>query len=480
MIFNLSVYSEGLEEDAILTDNLYSDVQESMSVEVVLEDTSNNETSDKDVDEFIDNHSASEDFWAETGNLLEGRADCKTIIANGDLYVIGGYGTNGYIYNIDKFNENTLSWETVTTLPKEIKGFSVVSVDDNIYIIGGYINNTYLNDVNIYNTSTNLWTTGIPMTERRDSAAAVYADSKIYIFGGRNARGMVNSYEYYDMLNNTWNKVTSGYDKSLIRIGAEGKYVNGYVCLSGGYNQECENMNISLYKASDLTDMTQIAYTNKEYISIAWGVDKALIFLEDSTKDSGYSSKELTIGEDTIDMQDVYINDYPITTKYAHNVIYNGYLYRFGGYNAYSKSYDTEMYKYSVLYGDFVSGDGQISSTITSGGNTITLNVEAGKKYYFMVNVNNLSTFEGHTFTIEYPEDSFVVTDACIFTDIRDTHTGTVPYSDIKITQIDNKGVSFISLEEVAGDQKVSETVNVIELSAASSGQRTITYRMTK
>lgn len=111
-------------------------------------------------------------------------------------------------------------------------------------------------------------------------------DNKIYVFGGRNANGIVNNYEYYDIYNNTWNKVTSGYDDTLIRVGAKAKYVNGYVCIYGGYNNLCENMGVNLYLSSDMSNVTDIVVHGKAHISIAWGTNKGLIFLADERSSS--------------------------------------------------------------------------------------------------------------------------------------------------------------------------------------------------
>lgn len=320
------------------------------------------------------------------------------------------------------------------------------------------------------------------MIERRDKAASLYVDNKIYVFGGRNAKGHVNSYEYYDIPNNTWNKVTSGYDESLIRIGARGKYVNGYVCISGGYNQKYENMGVNLYQASDMTNMRQMTYKGREHTSVAWGIDKALIFSSTTADASIYTVEEMVVNEDIPDTTAVKIADCPIAAKYPQNVIYNGHLYCIGGYSPTAKNYNTKVYKYSVDYGDFVTGDGQINSVVTADGNTITLNVEADKEYYFMVNVNNMSTFDGYTFTIEYPEDSFFIMDACAMTDSWETYTtsSNIEGTDIRITEKASNGLSFTCSETIPTGKRVSETVNVVCLKAKSSGQRTITYRMTK
>ncbi len=420
------------------------------------------------------------DNWSSVANMSEGRADFDTVVINGDLYIIGGLNSSGYTDTIERFNSDTNACETVTSIPDGAIGFSVLSVDDDIYIIGGYSNGSCLNDVRIYNTQTNLWRMGKPMLERRDKAASLYTDNKIYVFGGRNAKGIVNSYEYYDMSNETWNKVTSGYDESLIRIGAKGGYINGYVCIYGGLNKELQYMGVNLYLASDMTNMTQITYKGNEYVSIAWGKDKALVFTAKSTDASKYTVEEMSVSEDNNHARTVKIDEYPINAKYTNNVIYNGYLYCLGGYVSNIKTYKNDIYKYSVNFGNLEAGDGIIDSIVTADGNSITLNVETGKNYYLMVNVNNMRDFNGYAFTIEYPENSFYVIDACAMTERIDRNAGKVRDSDIYITENLSNGVSFTCSESIPTGKNISETVNIIYLRAESSGQRTITYRMIK
>lgn len=420
-----------------------------------------------------------EDGWSEAGVLSEGQADADMLIVNDGLYIVGGYGQSGGICTIKKYDDSTSDWNEITSIPDTINGFSVVSVGEDIYIIGGYANNVYMNNVQIYNTSTGEWRTGTSMIERREGAASLYTDNKIYVFGGRNAKGIVNDYEYYDIVSNTWNKVTSGYDDSLIRIGAKGKYVNGFVCISGGCNKDYEYMGVNLYSSSEMNNMIEITPKGNEYVSVAWGVDKALIFTAKTGNMSDGEILEMIAEDDNPRTVIANIGDYPIRVKCVQNVIYKGYLYCLGGYDTASKKYNDSIYKYSIYYGDFSTGDGTINSTVTADGNAITLNAEVDKDYCLMINANNMSTFDGYTFTIEYQEDAFEIIDGCALTKAFDIDTGSVEDTDIQITDTSH-GISFITSEIVPEGEKVSETVNAIRIRAKSSGQRTIKYRMTK
>lgn len=449
-----------------------------LETEIPIEDqTVNMDTLDM---EMVDTESAVTDSWSEENPLLTGRAKFYTLNINGDIYVVGGNDDSGYNNTIEKYNEVTDSWEVVTTIPIETYGFTAVEADTKIYIIGGYLDNVYLNNVQIYDTQTNEWLTSAPMLERREEAASLYVDNKIYVFGGRNVNGIVNNYEYYDISNNTWNKVTSGYDDTLIRVGAKAKYVNGYVCIYGGYNNLCESMGVNLYLSSDMSNVADIVGQGKAHISIAWGTNKGLIFLADEMS-SSYLIYEMFVENENPYIEQITDITVPCAMYYSEAAIHDGYLYFIGGYDNINKCYNSSVHKYSVYYGDYSIGDGQISDSVTADGNTITLNVDAGKEYMFMINVNNMTTFDGYTFTIDYPYDSFYLVDGCALTPERNTGAGiNIQGTDVRITESENDGMSFICTESIPSGKSVSETVNAVVLCANTSGQRTITFRMTK
>lgn len=427
----------------------------------------------------ISNDEILNDTWNNTVPLSTGKAKFNTAVINGTLYLIGGQDSAGCVNTIEKYNENTAAWETVTTIPVDTNGYSVTNSETKIYIIGGYSNNTYLNSVQVYDTSSNTWSTIASMIERREEAASLYADDKIYVFGGRNANGIVNSYEYYDLIEETWNKVTTGYAESIIRVGAKAKYIDGFVCVYGGMDKNYASMGVNVYSASNLNTSVASCAANKEHITIAWGADKGMIFSAPA-RSSTYTVNELVVENDSAYISTVNAITLPSNMLYVENVIFNGYLYCIGGYNSVSKTYGSDNYVYSVYYGDYALSNGDISSVVTSSGNTITLNVDTGKDYVFFFNVNNMSTFSGYTFNIDFPEDSFTLRDGCAITPDCDTNLRPINGTDITLTGKTSSGVSFICGEQISSGKKISKTVNAVILRAQSSGQRTISYSMTR
>lgn len=449
-------------------------------------DTGDDESVEIVGDEIIENNNAIEsmginadsetDYWTSMATMNSQRAGCELISINGVLYAIAGMGNNGYLTTIEKYNTLNNQWQMVTEIPNVTKGFGVVSNNSKIYIIGGYDNSNYLNVVQIYDINSDTWSTLTPMKEKRDQPAVLYMDNKIYVFGGKNENGFVDSYEYYDFSNNTWNEVTTGYAESMIRVGAHAQYINGYVCIYGGIDKNYSFLGVDMYSTNNLKDFQTIVESGCESVSIAWGADKALVF-DWNRSNNTYDVHEIRVDNNEISFSDVLFENTSDVSKYSEYVIHNGYLYAIGGYNITTKKYLGTVNKYSVYYGDYSIGDGTINSTVTAGGNSITLNVEAGREYMIFVNVNNASTFDGYTFKIEYADGIFSVEDGCALTADKDLY-GSADGTDILITENTSNGIKFKCTEELSGEETVTKPINAILLKANASGRRTIKYNM--
>ena len=493
-----SVYAEG-DMDVRETDSPSMTIEVHPDTDIVVEDSIQSTTDNDDGENFYlgagitdmaqgeseilqpdDTHllgiNNSTDGWSSSANMTTGRSDCDFVTISNELYVIGGMGANGYLYTIEKYNATSNSWQNVTTIPNETKGFAAVSVGTKIYIIGGYQSGRYTASVQVYDTISDAWSSTDSMLIERDQAAALYMDNKIYVFGGRNATGFANSYEYYDFTDSAWHLVTTGFNDSLIRIGADVQYHDGQICMYGGIDKTYSNCGVDIYPSSNLKVTEELIPDGYDDISIAWGSDKAMVFATNTSTNNSLI-KEITGENGVIQVSEVYFAENTAHAKYTKYVIYNGYLYAVGGYNVNSKVYMTTMRRYSVYYGDYTVGDGSISNNVTANGNSVTLNVDAGREYMIFVNVKNITSFNDYTFTLEYPENSFSVEDSCALTVAKDG-MGSISGTPIYVTDISDTGVSFMSSEDILGGAAISKSVNAIILKANSSGQRTITYSM--
>jgi len=454
-----------------------------------------NETQDNDTDSEVNNKipeiseteqndneimpliiESESDSWTNVSGMTEQRADSRMLSVGGDLYAIGGMGNSGYLSTMEKYNSADNAWQIVTDIPNLPKGFGAVTDGTKIYIVGGYSGGEYSDAVQVYDVSKGTWGSLSSMNEKRDQPAVLYMDNKIYVFGGRNENEFVNNYEYYDFSDNKWHMVTTNFSDSMIRIGAKAEYIGGYVCIYGGIDKNYEYGGADMYLAEDLKNSQNIVSGGYESISIAWGADKALIFAQNS--ENNYNIHEMTVEDGIIRIADVVFENTNSAGKYTQYVIYDGYLYAAGGYNTAAKKYLNSFSKYSVYYGDYSIGDGTINNVSTAAGNSVTMNVEAGREYMIFVNVKNMSSFDGYTFAVEYPEDSFSVEDSCALTAEKDTGIGAVDGTDIYITKSGSNGLSFICTENLSGNTGVTKSINAVILRANSSGRRTITYSM--
>ena len=421
----------------------------------------------------------SADEWTAVSDMTEPRTDTELVTANGELYAVGGMGSSGYLCSIVKYNDAENTWSYVTDIPGGVKGAGVTAYESKIYLAGGYSSTGYHDSVQVYDVSTGEWSELSPMLKKRVEPAAMYADNKLYVFGGRNGTGIVYSYEYYDMTEGKWNLVTTGFSRTMIRVGAGAKYIDGYVCIYGGFDDYYYNAGVNMYPADNMKENIPITDSSYESISAACGAEKELFYAWD--RETGEcDTYEITVSDGEVSSAEVMNVPLPGANEHTSYSMYNGYVYAVGGYSAEGKQYLADTKRYSVYYGDYVTGDGQITSEATESGNSITLNVDTGKEYMLFISAGNISSFAGCEFKLEYVDDAFTVEDTCAMTVEKDTGTGAVPGTDIEITESTAGGLSFICTEDIPQGTTVTKAVNAVILKANSSGLRTITYGMIK
>ena len=419
------------------------------------------------------------DGWSAAAAMTEKRADCELVIAQGDLYAIGGYSDTGYSYTIEKYNDTDNVWQYVTDIPYNTKGFTAEAVENKIYIFGGYKNSSITNTVLVYDLDTGEWSNASSMEKARDGATSAVIGDCIYVIGGRDASGFVQSYEMYSISTNTWSLMTYSLDKSMIRYGADAEIVNGYLFVWGGLNMDYQYAGMNMYSGTNFRQSQEIVPAGNENITVAWGLDKGLLFIGSGDGNEYSTVEEINMSDEgEVTLNNIsFVKEVP-RGKFSKCIMYNGYLYSIGGYKISSRSYMNNVYKYSVYYGDFSSGDGGVENIATESGNTLTINAQAGQEYVLFINVTDAVKPNLYTYNIEFPYDSFTVEDAAAFTAAKDTSTGPVSGTDIEVIGTAPDGLSFICTDD--NDESYSKTINVVILRATSSGERTITYSMTK
>lgn len=417
--------------------------------------------------------------WSFNSNLVTPRTSMQMVELNGELYAVGGYDSSGTVYSIEKYNGS--SWAGVTNVPVSVgRGYTIAADGMDLYFAGGYANGRYSNSAQIYHSADNTWEVLPPMLRKRDQAAAFVANGKLYVFGGRDMCGLVKSYEYYDPQSGVWQEVTAGFDPSMLRVGGRAAIMDGAVCIVGGINADYQRCGADVYSLPDLTRRENLLPEDTyEHITITQGQEKALLFSQ-KYEDMIYETWELSVADGVQFVPATTADNFSNGAYGSDMVMYQGYLYCIGGCVPEAKAYNKSVYRYNVYYGDFTAGDQEISSTPTTGGNELVLNVDAQKDYLVFIDAKNMPTFSGYTFTVEYDAGGFELADACALTASQEQIAGSVEGTNIEVTQCNPGSVSFISTDPVATGKAVSATINAIRLRATESGQRKIVYRMTQ
>lgn len=413
--------------------------------------------------------------WIPQTDIKQESANPIMLNVSGMMYKIGGYNSGGEVSMISAYISSSDTWIKITNIPSVPQGYTAVAIDKKIYIIGGYRDGEYLSEMQVYDIATSSWTSGSAMIKKRDGAAAMVLDNKIYVFGGRDEYGINNDYEYYSFDDNRWHLVTAGFDAGLNRYGAKAGYVNGYVCMTGGFDTDYNRCGADLYLCSDMTQ-TEHIYNAYDEVLMVLGEKKGFIFLKN------YTVSRYLIIEFTVD-DGVYVTNRRGTSgltakQYAGVIMIEGYIYCAGGYDTNENIYSAQLYKYSVYYGDFTTGDGTITNQETQDGNSVTLNVEAGKEYVVFIKANNIMSFADKVFTLEYSPSAFEILDACAMTTKDDYALAPVENTNITLTEYKRNGVSF-TVADTYGWKPVSTCVNAVRLYARDSGRQQIIYRMT-
>lgn len=152
------------------------------------------------------------------------RLQSATAVHNGQMYVMGGFETDGATYSTanEAYNPLTDTWTSKAAIPASSADATFVgrtyaraeTVGDHIYLIGGLgtPGNVEKDVIQAYNANTNTWegTDRTPMTTDRQGHASGVINGLIYISHGRSqAFDALQSAEVYDPVLNTSTVLTS-------------------------------------------------------------------------------------------------------------------------------------------------------------------------------------------------------------------------------------------------------------------------------
>jgi uncharacterized repeat protein (TIGR02543 family) len=110
----------------------------------------------------------------------------------------------------------------------------------------------------------------------------------------------------------------------------------------------------------------------------------------------------------------------------------------------------------------------------TSANTAQTLSITNGNTYLVNVNVENVTTFTGVTYTITYDSTKLQISDLCTFTYQKETVTGAIAGTGITITGASSGIITFTVDKSIPSGSKWTGVLNILEFKALTTGSTNI------
>lgn len=144
--------------------------------------------------------------WTAGGDLQDADNNHVGGVAEeyrGDIYVIGGQGSDGRI--VEKYDVDADSWSTLRNSPSRRYDAASAIYNGRIYVIGGG-DNSAEDRITAYDIEDDEWIVGLkPMPKALTGCRAVLIGAKIYVVGGEESNGVESDAVYeYDPTQDEW------------------------------------------------------------------------------------------------------------------------------------------------------------------------------------------------------------------------------------------------------------------------------------
>lgn len=149
--------------------------------------------------------------WSFGPDLMAPLQETAVVALRGEVYVVGGYGTNSFGTRVEAYDPSTDRWRSVADFPVRLHHANAVVVDDKLYVVG-FLVAGFADDgrVFVYDPDTNVWTEQTAMEPQRARGASVVGahDGKIYVAGGLKNGVATADFDVYDPATQTWRPLT--------------------------------------------------------------------------------------------------------------------------------------------------------------------------------------------------------------------------------------------------------------------------------
>jgi hypothetical protein len=183
------------------------------------------------------------DTWRARAPMPTARVGPAAAVANGKVYVIGGWGASGTcLATVEEYDPVLDTWTPRASMPTARCGLAAVELDGRVWAIGGtQFNGGYSADravVETYDPVADQWTVTAPgMLTPRCYIAAATASGKIYAIGGTNTDqtpGGSTTVEAFDPATNQWSEAPPLHISRSMLAAAS---VSGTVFALGGFGR---------------------------------------------------------------------------------------------------------------------------------------------------------------------------------------------------------------------------------------------------
>ena len=262
-----------------------------------------------------------------------------------NIYIFGGYGNNGKLDTIYKYNCNT---ETISTLnvvlPKKLYSASCEIYNENIYIFGGYDNNSdRVNTIYKFDCNTEtISTLSVVLPKAMSDVFSSIYNSYIYIFGYVGSEG-VKAYKF-DCMNETISTINVAL--SELAWGHTCSIYNDDIYIFGGGNSNGYLNTIYKFNCTNETFSTLSVVLPQALSSSCCSIYNSYIYIFGGTNGSAVNTiyKFNCITETIETLSEVFPQ--PISNSFC--TIYNNNIYIFGGYS--TSGYLNTIYNFSVSF----------------------------------------------------------------------------------------------------------------------------------
>jgi hypothetical protein len=148
--------------------------------------------------------------WHSLPDLPEPRVFSAVVLADGNIYVIGGM--DSLLQSspvVQRFDIKRKVWSSISPLPAPRNRLCAVTLDGRIYVAGGMEgeddrHSVNVNNLEVYDPEAGAWKALSPMPTKRHGLSAAVFGGKIIAMGGYTDQGPTDAVDLYDPLSNTW------------------------------------------------------------------------------------------------------------------------------------------------------------------------------------------------------------------------------------------------------------------------------------